>query len=58
MSLLVELNPFISPNPSSPNYWAISAEKKLALGIYQKWLVELISMGLIKVTSVIWDLTS
>ena len=34
MSLLVVLNPFISPNPSSPNYRAINAEKKLALTLY------------------------
>ena len=29
MRLSVELNPFVSPNPSSPNFRAISAEEKL-----------------------------
>ena len=31
MSLLVELNPLISPNPSSPIYRAISAKKKTGI---------------------------
>ena len=34
MSLLAEVNSFISPNPSSPNYRAISAKKKLAWTLY------------------------
>ncbi len=34
MDLLAELNPYISPNLSSPNYRALSAEKKLALTLY------------------------
>ena len=32
--LLAELNPYISPNDSSPNYRTLSAEKKLALTLY------------------------
>jgi hypothetical protein len=34
MNLLAELNPYISPDLSSPNYRALSAEKKLALTLY------------------------
>lgn len=34
MDLLAELNPYISPDPSSPNFRALSAEKKLALTLY------------------------
>ena len=34
MNLLAELNPYISPNQSSPNYRALSAEKKLAMTLY------------------------
>ena len=34
MEFSEELRPYISPNPSSPNYRALSAEKKLALTLY------------------------
>lgn len=34
MKLVEELRPFISPDPRSPNETAASAEKKLALTLY------------------------
>ena len=34
MNLLAEINPYISPDPTSPNYRALSAAKKLALTLY------------------------
>ena len=32
--LLVEIKPYISPNPLSPNYRALTSEKKLAITLY------------------------
>ncbi len=34
MEFAEELCPYISPNPSSPNYRALSTEKKLAVTLY------------------------
>ena len=34
MNLAEQLKPFIAPNPKSPNYRALSTEKKLAITLY------------------------